>query len=98
MRVYIYIYICQMRRPRVVRFDDSFHSGIQTLLIRQDGIGLHSIDIKYQDGNGISTWSEVHGCEKNLDGPSIKTTMVSPRTLQTKISQICDRFSLLKIL
>ncbi|KAK9933283.1 hypothetical protein M0R45_020484 [Rubus argutus] len=65
-----------MRGPRAVRFDDSFHSGIQALLIRQDGIGLQSIDIKYQDGNDISTWSEVHGCEENLDSPSIKTTMI----------------------
>lgn len=80
-----------MRRPRHgLRFDDGFHSGVMKLAIRHEGTydrpwWLHSIDIKYHDGNGISTWSGVHGCEI-LDCPSTKLTMVSPRTLHLSLN------------
>lgn len=69
-------------------FNDGFHRGVKQLVIRHYGMfnnswWLHSIDIKYHDGNGISTWSEVHGCQ--IDSPTTKMTMVSPRTLHVLV-------------
>lgn len=77
-----------------LRFDDGRHLGVKQLVIRHASrtynfaSWLLSIDIKYHDGNGISTSSGVHGCQIP-DLPTAQVTMIKLDYPNEYLTAIC---------
>ncbi|XP_040374991.1 jacalin-related lectin 23-like [Rosa chinensis] len=72
-------------------FDDGSHLGVMELVIRYTS-WLDFIQIKYDDGNGISSWSERRGCH-NAHCPGGEVTKIKldyPDEVLTGVSGYID--------